>query len=268
MICNKLSSRGFASTENKIMFKTFEKMFEGAPRLEARIEKIRNKEDAFMQKVFPYSRNSEEYLNKVEFQKAEQIKADMKVTINRRNINDLLEIGRLSSEEEDERAKKNIMRGNYFKARIKREEELGIRPLLTKDDPHLIYGALASSADDFKIGGSQGLYGDIILILKNGKVMNRTTFSAGESHMGVVTQKNAHFLKYITEKGKTEGAFPSYPQYIEAQIAGGVSIDDIQEIRISDYSSSEERGIILNDSKMHELLKKYPQIKLTIVTPE
>lgn len=146
--------------------------------------------------------------------------------------------------------------------RIRAERQMGIRASGTENDPHSIYGALASeNGVDERVGGAGGengsVYGDSIIILRNEKVKERTTFTYGDSfnpeRKFPVVWEDVPYLKAMRD---IEGI-----PYVEAQILGGVTTDDIEEIRIR-VRPDEQETI---EQKIAGVRQQFPDIKFSFV---
>jgi hypothetical protein len=139
------------------------------------------------------------------------------------------------------------------------------------NDPHPLYGAGSSpnNRDEF-YGGTGGGYGETFLVLKSDRIRDRTSFCYDDSFDGYhdwmldwnggITAKAIHNLN----------GSHSRHGYVEAQILGGVTLDDIESINIpSDALSGENKfGWSVGTNvltRIEELRQKYPNIKINIV---
>lgn len=196
------------------------------------------------------------------------------------NLLNALDRGRLISiwenkVEMDKRlAAKDILRYNYAKRRDMVERMLGNRAKGGRRDPHPIYGAAFTPNDrDEFYGGAGGSYGECFVILKTDKIKNRTSFCYDDSFgvyskwllnwEGGISAKAMHNLKGV-DKASRHG-------YVEAQIFGGVSLDDIESINIpSNATTGENRDGWYAETKdmevdINKLKQRFPGIKINII---
>lgn len=209
-------------------------------------------------------------------QEIKRIRDDFHVTLNITwaNVLKVLETGRVISiwenrEVMDDRNKSKFV--HYETIRDKTERLLGNRAKGGIRDPHPVYGAAASinGRDEF-YGGSGGAFGECFLVLKSDRVKNRTSFVYDDSFDGyskwVLDWDSGIVAKAIHNLNGNK----SMHNYVEAQILGGVTIDDIESINIpSDAISGENKYSFSSGtdalSKIDELQKKYPGIKINII---
>ncbi len=144
-------------------------------------------------------------------------------------------------------------------------------------DHHPVYGALAGGSDGSLEKGGAPQYGEIVLVFDD-IIKDRTIFTEGDSMNPRGLRNFNHSKEKLSEKnglkhrqlnsehaGIAKALYniseeldePFYGKdadnrmkYIEAQILGGVSMDDVREIIINDYEFEGE----INDWK-----KEYPQ---------
>jgi len=154
------------------------------------------------------------------------------------------------------------------------EKKMGIYGKGGPDDPYVIYGALASNnGHDEECGGAE--WGNIILVLKPSK-KDETVFYYGDS-IDVFDQANpkkqlnlkhaliAKAIKNLfNETYEEDQRFRGFGNYIEAQILGGVKIDDVQEIRIhTSHFKKAKHPDTLAIQEAEEMIKKikekYPE---------
>lgn len=136
------------------------------------------------------------------------------------------------------------VRGEYRKHRkVGEEEKFGI-PIDAKPDQRPIYGYLENPAR-MKTKGAELHYGNIQVVLKD-DVKGRTSYTVGDSLdvRGVKAAAVAAPVKYEGRHGETTqvglttrdwvktGQGTSSPNYIEAQVHGKVTLDDVKVIRI------------------------------------
>lgn len=221
-----------------------------------------------------YSKEKKEQLD----QETKKVGGGFHVTINMtwQNVLDVLNSGRVLSAWEnqktiEERDKMwSISSGKYSIKRDRIERMLGNRAKGGSRDPHPIYGAAASeNGRDELYGGAGGSYGECFLILKTESIKNKTSFCYDDSFYffgnwlldwnGGIVAKALHNLNngYSKEGESKHG-------YVEAQILGGVSVDDIESINIP---SSAIQADIQNNFlvEVEDLQQKYPGIKINII---
>ena len=160
---------------------------------------------------------------------------------------------------------------DYETRRDEIERLIGNRAKGGMNDPHPLYGAGSSpnNRDEF-YGGTGGGYGETFLVLKSDRIRDRTSFCYDDSFDGYhdwmldwnggITAKAIHNLN----------GSHSRHGYVEAQILGGVTLDDIESINIpSDALSGENKfGWSVGTNvltRIEELRQKYPNIKINIV---
>jgi hypothetical protein len=220
---------------------------------------------------------SEEKTNQLK-NEVERIKDDFNVSINIawNNLTSVLEKGRVISLWENQHKQKE--RDEHFSSLVKYSERrnsveklIGNRAKGGRNDPHPIYGAaFCPNGRDELHGGAGGHYGETFIVLKKDKIKNRTSFCYDDSFNGYsnwmldwdggVVAKSIHNLK--------EGKSPN--GYVEAQILGGVTVDDIESINIpsSAFSKANEGGYSIGrdiSSEIERLREEYPNIKFNII---
>ncbi len=157
----------------------------------------------------------------------------------------------------------------YYRSRRKVEDVLGIAPKGDEKDPPLIYGAVVHNTPYDNMFGGAYRYGSVIAVLDTDSIQDRTTFTYGDSHWyasygelaqnQVVGWEGAAALKWLRDKTRKE--------YVEAQIAGGVYVRDIKEIRFC-VNSQEEGNRIMNLPEIKQLRSKYSGIKFSFVVSD
>ncbi len=234
-----------------------------------RIDKIRERSPANLENILSYwsdPNKSRIYqivdaVKKPENQKEiEHIKETLKVTINT-NLEAFLAISR---DEKIRTLAELPDRCNVFKYRKESEARLNIQPEGNEKDPELVYGALTHNTRlDDQCGGAP-IYGDTIFILKTENIENRTTFTLGDSS-GVKGPNEIVTWDYVAPLKFIRDHFPRLQDmYVEAQIAGGVRLDDIEEIKIKIYST-ERREEIENDPDFNSFKTKHPEIRISFI---
>lgn len=209
-------------------------------------------------------------------QEIARIRDNFNVTLNITwaNVLSTLETGRVISAWENTEVmeyRNKYGKYNYEERRDEIERLLGNRAKGGIRDPHPIYGAAASSNNrDEYYGGTGGGYGECFLVLKKDQIKDRTSFVYDDSFDGYnrwtmdleggITAKAIHNLS----------GSESRHGYVEAEILGGVSIDDIDSINIpSDAIFGENKyGFSIGSdvlSKIDQLRQRYPDIRINII---
>jgi hypothetical protein len=137
----------------------------------------------------------------------------------------------------------------YNRLRKQTEKAMGIEAAGTPDDPELVFGAVTHDTPrDYYFGGTGGEYGDTILVLKPDRIKDRATFTMGDSlglsESDIVTWNEVPPLKLLRDRLVNHGAKSAVSRFVEAQIAGGVSLEDIQEIRFMANNEAELEAIL------------------------
>ena len=158
-----------------------------------------------------------------------------------------------------------------------------------------VYGALAMNSKERKIGAAKS-YGDIAVFLNKDKIKDRVTFTSQDSldseEIADFTYKHAIIIKsiydFLSEKipdnidfVQDYDRFPlihsllsryslykinNQTPYVEAQILGGVTNNDIDKIKIPRFHNPDDKDRI--ESFIKEFKNKYPEIakeKLQII---
>lgn len=124
---------------------------------------------------------------------------------------------------------------NYQRVRHRTETQLDIRAKGTLKDPHPIYGALGYVNGKEEFRGAAPAYGDCSIRLKN-TVKERSTYTYGDSFEGDVEPRQfiGKDVAYAKAKLELDGLNSNGTRtpYVEAQIIGGVRVEDIEEIHI------------------------------------
>ena len=152
--------------------------------------------------------------------------------------------------------------GGYDVRRDEVEREMRIRAKGTAKDPHPVYGAVWSkNGRDEEKGGAGGRYGESYMILKDDRIRDRTTFTFDDSFAGhrsrMLTWEDAAYAKAMMN---IQGG-----NYVEAQILGGVTADDIESINIpiSNRGNAEEIR-----AEVERLRQEFPGIKFNFIGEE
>lgn len=202
------------------------------------------------------------------------------VNITWKNLLSALDRGRLISiwenkaEMDDRMDAKDILGYDYSQKRNRVEKMLGNRSKGGIRDPHPIYGAAftPNGRDEF-YGGAGGSYGECFVVLKTDKIKNRTSFCYDDSFgvyskwlldwEGGISAKAIHNLEGV-DKASRHG-------YVEAQILGGVSLDDIESINIPSNATTQEnkKGWYAEtqdiEADLEKLKQRFPGLKINII---
>ncbi len=156
--------------------------------------------------------------------------------------------------------------GNGVPTRRYHEDQRGFHPAYEAILDRPIYAALALS-DKEKITGTAERYGNCVITLKDEVAQNRTIYTYGDS------VRNSDFYR---DQPKDRLAMPEAKvakiqyqkegykdhliggDYIEAQILGGVDVNDIESLTIPYVAAIEHRGII------GTIQQEYPSLQLCI----
>lgn len=114
------------------------------------------------------------------------------------------------------------------------ERKMGISPKGGKDDPPIVYGAV--HVPDLR--DSTGIFGKHTVILNEESVKERATFTYGDSFFDLREGATAADFPLTWEDALTARATmnvleENYSNYTEAQIMGGVKVEDVKRIIIS-----------------------------------
>lgn len=206
----------------------------------------------------------------------QRINEDFTVTVNMTwaNVIKSLEAGKVISIWENPevmRLRNKHNKYNYEYRRDEIERLVGNRSKGGRRDPHPIYAAAASpNKRDEYYGGTGGGYGECFLVLKTDKIRERTSFCYDDSFDGynrwLVDWEGGIVAKAIHNLNDSQ----SMHGYVEAQILGGVALDDIESINISSNAidGENEYGWSVGSDvlgKIEQLRKQYPEIKINIV---
>jgi len=148
---------------------------------------------------------------------------------------------------------------------LKAEKKMGIIPKMTKEDPPIIYGALY---DEEKPDGTV-IYGQFRCFLKKDRTRSRTIFTYGDSFGPKGREWNTDFPIVWDEAIKARAAMnlndDEYKgSYVEAQIMGGVTMEDIEEIHIPE-GAIEELSYYNISEVLDEVSKRFPSVKIKVV---
>ena len=210
-------------------------------------------------------------------QEIARIRGDYHVTLNITwaNVLGTLETGQVISAWENPEVmeyRNKYGKYNYEERRNQIERLLGNRAKGGMKDPHPLYGAAASpnNRDEF-YGGTGGGYGECFFVLKTDRIKDRTSFVYDDS-FGLYNRWTLDWEDGITAKAiHNLNSSQSMHGYVEAEILGGVSIEDIDSINIpSDAISGKENKYRQSTGtdislKIDQLRQKYPNVKINII---
>jgi hypothetical protein len=135
------------------------------------------------------------------------------------------------------------------------------------EDPKLVYGYLGEEGGGNPFSGKYQMlrqYGDVIIELKP-SVLDRTTTTMGDSLLYKTTEVAPIRVGDVSSSTDTRlfTASEEYerysPPYFEAQVHGGVSIDDIARIYIT------ESKTVPDDDTISRLIHEFPDIELVFL---
>ncbi len=171
-------------------------------------------------------------------------------------------------------SQKHIIRTEYLEDRKKLEAPLVF------NGHYPVYGALAMNPNEWK-GGASNYYGHIAVFLKNESIKDRVAFTSWDSaeseEISNFTLKHAIIIRAIYDylmnqptiyidpkKGYSHKIYSffrlggSQVKYIEAQIIGGVTLDDVQYFKmpLSDDPDTREKS----KEFFRQIKQKYPDL--------
>lgn len=185
-----------------------------------------------------------------------KVKGDLKdapvvVRISLGDFNKVLEDGRFKTQYET-RTSGGTLSSSLPHRRNMEYATLGV-PRETPDDQRPIYGAIDVGGHGFSIDDHGTYYGEIQVVLKD-SVRDHTTFSIGDSlaesqslHVSSVNDPKAESLfLYGLDPLRTDYSSEDFTRgaYVEAQIHGGVSVSDIEEVIYPSSYGSNYRDLI------------------------
>ena len=151
---------------------------------------------------------------------------------------------------------------DYKKNRHSVEYSMGIRSKGTQKDPHPIYGAIATNHRDQLQKGAASEYGSCFFILKKERIQERTMVCYGDSFRRKDMSAEQHdalrftFDDVAVAKAMLEGVDEeSEYQFVEIQVLGGVSLEDIEFVCITGGQTSE----VLD--QVEKWRKQFPNIR-------
>lgn len=173
---------------------------------------------------------------------------------------------------------------SFFKIRYDRELELGTYPPNGEANniPHPVYGQIVVDEKNELLRAVQEGYGTTHIKLKTNRVKNRTMFIVDDSvsAKAIYNQqlawedaaKGRVFLNALMDNPKAD--WRSLPSYIEGQVMGGVTTNDIDEIvfqsgtetkSLEDYiRKNSSRFIVIKDDKNNQTTVKLKEAEDSI----
>lgn len=157
---------------------------------------------------------------------------------------------------------------SYLGHKARKEKEAGIAPAI--GEPTLVYGYLEDETTKHH-KNIAGRYGEVSMILKP-DVIKRSTFSNGDSllsgSMGSVDSTRASLFREAQSVSSYTAASPgivaSHSRYVEAQIQGGVSLEDVESITLW---VPKRRGVADAQALVAKVDEQAPGLPVTIVYP-
>ncbi len=154
--------------------------------------------------------------------------------------------GRLKSCWETGESRMDISKGH----RDWLERRMLIRAMGGSSDPHPIYGAVGfANGRDEKLGPAPH-YGQCHLRLKEESIKSRVVFlygDLGDVHLGEHAKRMFDIEHVDVARAKVE--LDGDTDYVELQVFGGVSLDDVEEVCVPAGSFSEETLRELRESR-------------------
>jgi hypothetical protein len=210
----------------------------GIPPYADAMEKVREESAQNLEELISeFGYDTEEMRQKLE-EEATGVRESMSVTINlpyETMIKVLKGSKRFMTSWESGQRNGDYVAMSYNEKRDAIERSLGIRAKGNRSDPHPVYGAVAShNGRDEYFGGAGGHYGDTFITLDAQHIRNRTMFTFGDSFGQYVARPlvwedavHAKALLNLTRR----------VNYVEAQVLGGVTLDDVETINIPSIES-------------------------------
>ena len=274
-ILNFKNNKNLSENEEVNEISSQDKNFLSKKPYEKRIEKFREKSPENLKNIIEHDFGRE--FTEEEKKEIQKIKTEASVVVGC-SISTLLKVFENNKFKSiidlQEISKIRKMIPNVFNSnqtfRINLEKKLGIQPSGGKNDPELTYGAIFNGEEALGRGG------EAMVVLKNDKIKNRTTFTFGDSFIytyykdysykdpPIVTWEEMPTVEFLRRSlpPVNKNTKPYYPRYTEAQIAGDVSVDDISEVKF-EVKSENQGEEILNKTEIQKLVEKFPNIKFT-----
>lgn len=213
------------------------------------------------------------------FSEQERIQSQVGVTINMswENLETLMSEGKVKSiwENLDELERRNNeMSYHYGNRRNEVERHLGNRAKGGSSDPHPIYAAVYSPNGRDELFGAAFRYGECFIKLKNKNIQDRTTITFDDSFDGFSDfpflwndAPTAKAMMNLIDHDTMHG-------YAEAQILGGVTLDDIESIAIpklvlqqiqknnGEFGEHNVQNLL---DRINKMRKEHPEIPVVIV---
>lgn len=148
-------------------------------------------------------------------------------------LDGILGDGRLKTYEETGERVMKYENDDYTKFRSAREKELGLRKA---GEPPVVYGFLADK-DTMSTAPIAEAYGPVAITLKP-EVLERSTFTRGDSYenknASPMSFEDALIRKQVVDRKNQSGtADARESKYVEAQVLGGVNLQDIEGILLT-----------------------------------
>lgn len=199
---------------------------------------------------------------------------DLKVNTYRDELGKILADDRMKTLHEME----DLKGEDYFDERAQYEYSMmDVRGVAPEDMP--IYGTANS-------GGQGTIYGDVTIVLKNDRVRSRSTITGGDSlNAGLTpiplnkvihgrptdaevanTMSNTNLQNVIKPAPWLSPTEQMWSDYMEVQIHGGVSVDDIQEVRFAPTKWASEGYRRVTEVKQAKLIEKLKARGISVVT--
>ncbi|MBP7807080.1 DUF3626 domain-containing protein [Candidatus Saccharibacteria bacterium] len=152
----------------------------------------------------------------------------------------------------------------YVNMRRQSEEQLGIKA--RPGEPETVYGFLDNlESMDMVTPGLQ--YGTVALVL-NPAVTNRATFTKGDTMRGPTTSMDlptATVAKAINDIAEVSGNHKV--SYVEAQVFGGVSMDDVEKVSLTLDDSQASHAHEQIEAFISGAREDHPDLPITIRLP-
>jgi len=161
----------------------------------------------------------------------------------------------------------------YNVLRERAERKLGILANGTHRDPSPIYAAVYAPNGHDEYHGPADLYGDVFVLLQKDRVKSRTIFSTDDSvnedpaYCNLSWEDAAYIkaAKDINERPAEEYVIGE--EYVEAQVLGGVTVDDIASINIPIISANGEPKPDADAirTRVEQLHREFPNVIFNLI---
>lgn len=197
-----------------------------------------------------------------------KIKDNFSVSINLdlEAIEGFLKTGKLRSiwdDESDIVARSSTAHYAYGAKRDEVERTLNNRAKGSARDPHPIYGAVMTNDERDQFFGGAFAYGMGFLKLKPEAIRERTNFVYDDSFGPLVDYPFSWEQAAEARAMLTLLEYNSPHRYIEAQVLGGVTLQDVESINIPQALIDLDKGNV--EAKIAALQRQYPDIKINII---